>query len=98
MTHESPKSDELFRLLSELADDTLTDSEVERLRDLLRDDPQAQDLYRKYMRIHAKLHSSGGKDLTRRSEESDDALEVTLSRIRQQLMLYIAENPAAEES
>jgi RNA polymerase sigma-70 factor (ECF subfamily) len=38
------------------------------------------------------------KDLTQRLGKTEGALKMALGRIRQQLMLYIAENPAAEES
>jgi hypothetical protein len=56
MTNQSPESDELFRLLSELVDGGLTSLETDRLRELLRDDSDAQDLYLKFMRLHAQLH------------------------------------------
>jgi hypothetical protein len=56
MTNESPESDELFGLLSGLVDGGLTPPQTDRLRELLRDDPEAQDLYLKFMRVHAQLH------------------------------------------
>jgi hypothetical protein len=64
MTHDSLRSDELFRLFSELVDGTLTESQVVRLRELLRDDPQAQDLYLNYMGVHAQLHLDYGSGST----------------------------------
>ena len=39
MTHESSESEELFELFSELVDGGLTPARVDRLRELLRDDP-----------------------------------------------------------
>jgi hypothetical protein len=56
MTNQPSKSDELFRLLSELVDGELTRSRSDRLRELLRDDPDLQDLYLRYMGLHAQLH------------------------------------------
>jgi Concanavalin A-like lectin/glucanases superfamily len=55
MTNESSESDELFDLFSELVDGGLTSSRTDRLRELLRDNPDAQDLYLKFMRVHAQL-------------------------------------------
>jgi hypothetical protein len=56
MMNESPESDEFFGLLSELADGDLPPPRADRLRDLLRDDPEAQDLYLEFMKLHAHLH------------------------------------------
>lgn len=56
MTDGSPESEELLGLLSELADGGLTPAQADRLRGLLRDDPAAQDLYLRFMRVHAQLH------------------------------------------
>ncbi|MDR3636087.1 MAG: iron dicitrate transport regulator FecR [Isosphaeraceae bacterium] len=56
MTNESPESDELLGLLSELVDGGLTSAQTDRLRELLRNDPGAQDLYLWFMRIHTQLH------------------------------------------
>jgi hypothetical protein len=56
MTHDHPESDELFELFSELVDGGLTPARTERLRALLRDDPEAQELYLRFMRVHAQLH------------------------------------------
>lgn len=56
MTNESPESDELFELLSDLVDGDLPPPRADRLRDLLRDDPEAQDLYLDFMKLHAHLH------------------------------------------
>jgi len=56
MTNESPESDEFFGLLSELVDGDLPPPRADRLRDLLRDDPEAQDLYLDFMKLHAHLH------------------------------------------
>ena len=56
MVNKSPGSDEFFALLSELVDGDLPPPRAERLRDLLRDDPEAQDLYLDFMRLHAHLH------------------------------------------
>ncbi len=83
MTHESPESDEFFSLLSELVDGGLTAPQTDRLRELLRDDPVAQDLYLRYMRIHAQLHldydSGSGLDesLIPRKPLSTPPLELT---------------------
>ncbi|HEY2155352.1 MAG TPA: hypothetical protein VGH33_06960, partial [Isosphaeraceae bacterium] len=56
MVNEPSKSDELFELLCELVDGEMTPSRSDRLRELLRDDPAAQDLYLKFMGLHAQLH------------------------------------------
>jgi hypothetical protein len=56
MTHDVPESDEVFRLLAELVDGGLTPQQAERLRGLLRGNPDAQDLYLRYMSVHAQLH------------------------------------------
>lgn len=56
MTSESPESDELLGLLSDLVDGGLTPARADRLRELLRDDPDAQDLYLRFMALHARLH------------------------------------------
>jgi hypothetical protein len=56
MSYDHPKSDELFLLLAELVDGALTGAQASRLRELLRDDPGAQDLYRSFMSVHAQLH------------------------------------------
>lgn len=56
MVNEPSKSDELFELLCELVDGELNPSGSDRLRELLRDDPDAQDLYLKFMGLHARLH------------------------------------------
>jgi Concanavalin A-like lectin/glucanases superfamily len=56
MMNEPSKSDELFGLLSELVDGGLTPPEEDRIRELLRDNPDAQDFYLKFMRVHAQLH------------------------------------------
>ncbi len=56
MTNDSSRHDELFELLSDLVDSELPPARAERLRDLLRDDPEAQDLYLEFMKLHAHLH------------------------------------------
>jgi hypothetical protein len=56
MTSESPESFELLGLLSELVDGGLAPAQADRLRELLRDDPDAQDLYLRFMGLHARLH------------------------------------------
>ncbi|MHC5542198.1 hypothetical protein ACYOEI_28585, partial [Singulisphaera rosea] len=56
MTSESPEFHELFGLLSDLADGSLTPGGRDRLRERLRDDPEAQDLYLRFMELHARLH------------------------------------------
>ncbi len=56
MNPGAPNSDELFQLLAELVDGRLTPGQTERLRELLRDNPRAQDIYIKYMGVHAQLY------------------------------------------
>jgi hypothetical protein len=56
MTNPPSRSDELFGLLSDLVDGELTRSRSDRLRELLRDDPEMQDLYLRFMGLHAQLH------------------------------------------
>ena len=56
MMNERPEPDELLGLLSELVDGGLTPAQEDRLRELLRDDPGAQDVYLRFMRVHAQLH------------------------------------------
>jgi len=56
MRDESIHFEEFFRLLAEMVDGALAPEQAERLRELLRDSPEAQDLYLKYMSVHALLH------------------------------------------
>ena len=56
MTNEPGEPEGLSGLLSELVDGGLTPLRAERLRALLRDDPEAQDQYLRFMRLHAQLH------------------------------------------
>lgn len=56
MISESPEFNELFGLLSDLVDGSLTPAGRDRLRERLRDDPEAQDLYLRFMELHARLH------------------------------------------
>jgi Concanavalin A-like lectin/glucanases superfamily len=64
MTTESHKYDGLLGLLSDLVDGSLTAAQTARLRELLRDDPGAQDLYLGFMGVHAQLHLDYGGGAT----------------------------------
>ena len=57
-------SQEFQSLLSELMDGTLTETRRQKLGELLRDNPSAQDAYRNFMAVHALLHLDfGGGEL-----------------------------------
>ena len=71
---EAKDYQELWELLSALADDDLSEPGRARLATLLREDPAAQDLYLAYLGLHAELHldyaagaGQGGLELPRPS-------------------------------
>src|SRR5262245_25472655 len=53
---DSKLNPELQALLACLLDDTLADEGRQRLCEILRDNPQAQDEYRRLLKLHALLH------------------------------------------
>jgi anti-sigma factor RsiW len=55
MTAKSTSSDELTRLLSAWADDSLTDEEFGRLDHRLRDDTHARQVYMQFVDMHEEL-------------------------------------------
>jgi len=56
MTKPSSDNESLQTLLAELLDGQLSDQEIERLRNLLREDPEARELYFRHITTHAMLH------------------------------------------
>jgi hypothetical protein len=71
MNDRSGREDELYALLGELCNDTLTPERLARLEGLLRCDSAAQDFYWNYMSLHSELswRESASAALTERAAE-----------------------------